>query len=228
MSANDNYQQMKRILYLLLPFILAAGLTACSESTEENTEFANWQERNETFMRDTLAHANRAVAAAKAQWGDAWEEHCDWRVYPSFKNTEGGVTTWQDSIAVRVVEHGTGSGFPLATDSVRVSYAGRLIPSDSYPTGYIFDHTGIGTKIEDIMDSRYEVTAMMHAGSVIEGWTTALLRMRIGDYWRVFIPANMAYGSTATTSGIPASSTLIFDIRLKAFYRVGSIPSPWK
>ena len=218
---------MKRILHALLPLALAAGFAACSETSEENTEYANWPERNETFMRDTLNFAKRAVAAAQAQWGDDWEAHCDWRVYPSFQNAEGGLTSWQDSIAVRVVERGNGSGFPLATDSVRVTYAGRLIPTDSYAEGYIFDHSGMGTQIADIMDTRYEVPAMFRAGSVIEGWTTALLRMRIGDYWRVFIPANMAYGTTGAT-GIPTNSTLVFDMRLKAFYRVGTVPPSWK
>lgn len=203
------------------------GFCACSETSEENNEFENWAARNETFMRDTLAHANRAVAAAKAQWGEAWEEHCDWRVYPSFQNTEGGVTTWEDSIAVRVIERGTGSGYPLATDSVRVTYAGRLMPSKSYAEGYIFNHTGMGNTIDEIMDKHFEVSVNMHAMGVIEGWSTALFRMRIGDYWRVFIPANMAYGETGSSGSIPGNSTLVFDMRLKAFYRAGTTPPAW-
>lgn len=219
---------MKNIIHLLLLLAVAAGFCACSETSEENTEFENWEARNTTFMLDTLAHAKSAIAAAKSQWGDAWEEHCEWRVFPSFQNTTGGVTTWKDSIAVKVIESGTGSGYPLATDSVRVSYAGRLIPSKSYANGYIFDHTGMGTTIEDIMDKRFEVTTTFLAMGVIEGRSTALFHMRIGDYWRVFIPANMAYGETGSSSGgIPANSTLVFDMRLKAFYRVGTNPPAW-
>lgn len=217
---------MRKFIHMLLLMAVSAGFCACSETSEESNEFENWEARNTTFMLDTLAYANRAVAAAKAQWGDAWEEHCDWRVFPSFQNTTGGVTTWKDSIAVRIIEHGTGSGYPLATDSVRLSYAGRLIPSKSYENGYIFDHTGMGTTIEEIMDKKFEVSTNFHTMGVIEGWSTALFHMRIGDYWRVFIPANMAYGETGSST-IPGNSTLIFDMRLKAFYRVGAVPPAW-
>ena len=36
----------------------------------------------------------------------------------------------------------------------------------------------------------------------------------------------MAYGESGSSS-IPGHSTLIFDMRLKAFYRVGSVPPVW-
>lgn len=218
---------MKKLLYLFALILGVASIWSCKETSDEVFEFENWQERNTVYMKDTLALANREVAAAKAQWGDAWEEHCDWRVYPSYCVTTGGKTTWEDSIAVHVIEHGTGSGCPLYTDSVRVTYAGRLIPSPSYPTtGYLFDHTGLSNKVNEIMDSRFEVPASFKTSNLVEGFTTALLHMRIGDYWRVFIPANMGYG-TSGTDNIPGYSTLIFDMRLKAYYRTGTKPDKW-
>lgn len=220
---------MKRLLYLLVALLaLTTTLVACKETNDESTEFDNWQERNAVFMRDTLAYANRLVAAAKAQWGADWEEHCDWRVYPSYCVAEGGKTTWEDSIAVHVIEHGKGSGCPLYTDSVRVSYAGRLMPTTSYAMGYVFDHTGVSTKVHEIMDPRFEVPATFKTSNLVEGFTTALLHMHIGDYWRVFIPSNMAYGASGSNSGIPAYSTLVFDMRLKAYYRVGTMPDKWQ
>lgn len=220
---------MKHLLYILAVVCSLSAFVACQETSDEVYEFENWQQRNITYMRDTLALANRAVAAAKAQWGDAWEDHCEWRVYPSYLNAPGGKTTWEDSIAVHVIEQGKGSGCPLYTDSVRVVYAGRLIPSPSYPeTGYCFDHTGMSNKYQEVMDTRYEVPTTFKTSNVIEGWTTALLHMHIGDYWRVFIPSNMAYGTSGTNSGIPAYSTLIFDMRLKAYYRVGAKPDKWQ
>lgn len=220
---------MKKLLYLFaLILSLSATLVACQETSDEVNEFENWQERNALFMRDTLAFANRQVAAAKAQWGDAWEEHCDWRVYPSYLTTTGGKTTWEDSIAVHVINHGTGSGCPMYTDSVRVTYAGRLMPSASYPVGYMFDHTGVSTKVQEVMDTRFEIPATFKTSNLVEGFTTALLHMHIGDYWRVFIPSNMGYGADGTKSGIPAYSTLVFDMRLKAYYRTGTKPDRWQ
>lgn len=214
-------KNMKKLLYLFAAVIGLAAFAACSETSDETFEFENWQERNETYFRDTLALANREVAAAKAQWGDAWEDHCDWRVYPSYCIAEGGQHTWQDSIAVHVIEQGKGSGCPLYTDSVRVTYAGRLITSPTYPEdGFMFDHSGIGTKVSEVMDSRYETPAAFKASTLVEGFTTALLHMHIGDYWRVFIPANMGYG-TSGSANIPGYSNLIFDMRLKSYKRTG-------
>ena len=212
---------MKKILYILVAIFSLSAFVACTETSEENTEFDNWQERNETAFRDTLARANREVAAAKAQWGDAWEEHCDWRTYASYCVAPGGKHTWEDSIAVHVIEHGTGSGCPLYTDSVRVTYAGRLMPSDSYPIdGFMFDHSGLGNKVSDVMDPRFDTPAAFKVSGLVEGFTTALLHMHIGDYWRVFMPSNMGYG-TSGTQNIPGYSNLIFDMRLKSYKRAG-------
>ena len=42
--------------------------------------------------------------------------------------------------------------------------------------------------------------------------------MHIGDTWRIYVPAALGYGSV-TKTGIPAYSTLVFDITLNSFYR---------
>lgn len=219
---------MKKLLYLLSLVLGMTAVVACQETSDEVNEFENWRPRNEAYFKDTLAYANRQIAAAKAQWGDDWEQHCDWRAYPSYCVGTGGKVTWEDSIAVHVITRGEGSGCPLYTDSVRVTYAGRLIPSPSYPTtGFLFDHSGLSNKIGEIMDTRFEVPASFLTSNLVEGFTTALLHMHIDDYWRVFIPSNMGYG-TSGTDNIPGYSCLIFDMRLKGYYRIGSKPQPWK
>ena len=49
--------------------------------------------------------------------------------------------------------------------------------------------------------------------SFTEGFGTALQYMVPGDDWMVYIPSELAYGSTAS-SAIPAYSTLLFRIHM--------------
>jgi peptidylprolyl isomerase len=48
---------------------------------------------------------------------------------------------------------------------------------------------------------------------VIDGWQIALQQMHVGDKWVIYIPHEMGYGSKAC-AGIPACSTLIFEVEL--------------
>jgi peptidylprolyl isomerase len=48
---------------------------------------------------------------------------------------------------------------------------------------------------------------------VIKGWTEGVQLMKVGDKYRFFIPANLAYGNSATGSITPGS-TLIFEVEL--------------
>lgn len=50
---------------------------------------------------------------------------------------------------------------------------------------------------------------------LIGGWKIAIPQMRVGDKWRIYVPAEQGYGSKGT-DGIPRNSTLIFEIELVA------------
>ncbi len=49
--------------------------------------------------------------------------------------------------------------------------------------------------------------------TVIKGWTEGLQLMKIGDTYRFWIPANLAYGTRPTRPGVPAGM-LVFDVEL--------------
>jgi len=56
-------------------------------------------------------------------------------------------------------------------------------------------------------------TFKLGAGQVIRGWDIGIAGMSVGGERRITIPAHLAYGSKAQ-SGIPANSTLMFDVKM--------------
>ena len=57
----------------------------------------------------------------------------------------------------------------------------------------------------------------MAVRGVVHGFSTALMNMRRGDYYRVYIPYQLGYGLTDNGT-IPGGSTLIFEIRMVDFW----------
>lgn len=192
-------QRILMLAWAVLMVLPMALLTSCSESDEEITEFDNWQERNDTYFKEVY---NRAKSSSTGEW----------KVFAQWSLNEEMATKAEDHIVVQVLETGTGSGCPIFTDSVSIHYSGRLMPSASYPEGYEFDKSWSGTFNAAI--------SKPYSGSVnsfVDGFATALQNMHIGDHWRVYIPYRLGYGSSS--GSIPAYSTLIFDLRLVAYYK---------
>lgn len=225
--------RLSSLVFAVFSLLVTVGFTACSETDEvEDTQYANWQERNTAYFKSVLRTAATRVAEAKATYGDAWESHCEWRVFRNYSLTDNAAATYGDSIAVRVLRQGTGSGCPYSTDSVRVNFLGRLIPNElstdptSRTVGKAIAYTGSSADSATIFSTEYCTPNMRLVSNNIDGFTTALLHMHIGDLWCVYMPQELGYAATAT-SGIPAYSTLIYDIELKAYYRKGVSPSDW-
>jgi len=198
---------IKNYIHLLASLLVAVATVACSESNESNDEFADWQNRNDTFFSSLY---QSAVSAAQS-------DDSEWKVFRKWSLTDMTSADADDHIVVKVIEKGNGSGCPLYTDSVRVHYRGRLIPSDSYPQGYVFDESFTGE-----LDTATAQPTLFAVGGVVSGLATALQKMHIGDRWLVYIPYNLGYGESDSGS-VPAYSTLIFDVTLTAYYRPGNL-----
>jgi len=218
--------RISKYIFLLMMSVIA--LASCSEDDNTVDEYANWQERNEQAFADTLAYAKAQISAGSNQWKVIRKWSLNNQTPNTMTNQDGSITTTPltykdcDNIIVQVLEEGKGSGCPMYTDSVKVSYRGRLLGTDTYPAGYVFDKNFEGTYNKATAQlSKFAVSGL------VDGFTTALLNMHIGDHWLVYIPYQLGYGTTESSSStIPAYSMLRFEIVLDSYYRVGqTVPS---
>lgn len=130
---------------------------------------------------------NRGKAGENKQLGEA---------FLSQNSSENGVQTTTSGLQYKVLEPGTGSANPSASDSVSVHYHGTLID---------------GTVFDSSVDRGEPITFGLN--QVIKGWTEGLQLMVEGEKTRLFIPSELAYGNRAAGKIAPGS-TLIFDVEL--------------
>ena len=200
-------------------FIMAlAGIismTSCSESDEEE-EFANWQSKNESYFTQIYTQAETAIKS-----GDN-----SWKIIPVYSKDASSAKYMSDYIVAHVETEGTGTESPIYSDQVRVHYRGNFIPSKSHSNGFQFDSSWTGEyNLKTMMPSSFSVS-----GTIL-GFTTALMNMHKGDRWTVYVPYNLAYGTSdytpkdsqgnVTGSTIPAYSMLKFDLTLIDFIHKG-------
>lgn len=193
---------MKRVLFLFSLACLTTLFVACSEENDTVEEFPNWQENNDKYFNSLYSEASQRIAA-----GDkSWKILRKWSLQDSIHaNTD-------NYVIAHVLEQGQGESSPLFTDSVAVIYSGRLLPSTSYPTGFVFDQSFV----DDFNPQTAAARGFRVSSNIVDGFATALQQMHCGDRWEVYIPANLGYGTAGNSSaGVPGHSVLIFDMMLK-------------
>lgn len=159
---------------------------------------------------------------------DVWEKYKDWR--------EANVTYFDEQ---RFMMDGTGNVYQTLTPAWNTSanVLIRYLNDRSKTVGNLspmlnstVDVKYIGRLYNDVpFDSSFRMTASYgdslfrtQPSNVIQGWTIALMNMRVGDSARVIIPYNLGYGASGSGSAIPPYSTLVFDVKLVdiPFYEV--------
>lgn len=134
--------------------------------------------------------AQKAVAMAEGQENLAAGE-----AFLAENGAREGVTTTESGLQYEVIVAGDGE-MPTLEDTVTTHYHGTLID------GEVFD-----SSVDRGQPASFPVSG------VISGWTEALQLMPVGSKWRLFVPADLAYGSQQR-GPIPANSTLIFEVEL--------------
>jgi FKBP-type peptidyl-prolyl cis-trans isomerase len=107
-----------------------------------------------------------------------------------------GVVTTASGLQYQVIRSGSGAS-PKAADTVKVHYEGKLLD------GTVFDSS-----------IKRNEPAEFPVNGVIPGWTEALQLMKVGDKWRLFIPAKLAYGAKGAGGAIGPNAVLTFEVEL--------------
>lgn len=220
---------MKRnFLYLALVLLPFSWLVSCKEEDDTYDAYANWPARNADYFAQIAAEARDSIANAKALYGSRWEEYCRWRMFRSTTKSPNASGSLTDSICVYIEQRGTGEGCPAWTDTVRVSYRGYLMPTQTLNNGVwseerlVFSQSFTGD-----LNSQIAVPAKMAVSSAVAGFATALQYMHEGDIWWVYIPSDLAYGDQSSGSVLPYS-TLTFYTNLVTYYGAGQEALDWK
>ncbi|QDV24068.1 FKBP-type peptidyl-prolyl cis-trans isomerase [Aureliella helgolandensis] len=110
--------------------------------------------------------------------------------------SKDGVQETDTGLQYQVIKSGNGAT-PTTASTVSVHYEGKLV------NGEVFD-----SSIARGEPTSFPVTR------VIPGWTQALLRMKVGDKWRLFIPPELAYGENGSPPVIGPNEALVFEVEL--------------
>ncbi|MDP2506709.1 FKBP-type peptidyl-prolyl cis-trans isomerase [Oceanobacter sp. 3_MG-2023] len=109
-----------------------------------------------------------------------------------------GVTVTDSGLQYEVMTAVDGDAAqPTAADTVSVHYHGTLID------GTVFD-----SSVERGEPVQFPL------GNVIPGWTEGVQLMKVGEKFKFFIPAELAYGARSPSPKIPANSALVFEVEL--------------
>ena len=170
------------------------GLTADSIATERLTQ----------GLRDALAgkvamtandQENIANFVKSARNNMAETNRTAAKTFLAENGKKKDVVTTASGLQYHVINAGEGAP-PKSTDEVTVNYRGTLLDGTEFDSSY-----------------KRGQPASFPVNGVIPGWQEALVLMKPGSKWELFIPPNLAYDVNSPPS-IPPGSMLKFEVEL--------------
>lgn len=152
-------------------------------------------------MQETLVAFQKEFMAKRKQVQEelAIKDKAAGEAFLAANKDKPGVVCLPDGLQYIVETNGTGP-MPAGNDTVSVDYRGTLIDGTEFDSSY-----------------KRGKPAEFPVNGVIHGWTEALEKMHVGSKWKLFIPAELAYGEQGRP-GIPPNSVLIFDVELLSLH----------
>lgn len=167
----------------------AAFMQAIEDAFADAPPLLNQQQMREVVTGMQNAHrAQRENEANKAL--------DEGRTFLENNKTKSGVISLASGLQYKVIKAGTGIQ-PKKGATVMVHYKGTLINGREFDNSY---KRGQPMKFS--------------LNSTFKGFQEALLLMKEGAIWQIFIPAELAYGKRGAGSMIGPNETLIFEIEL--------------
>jgi FKBP-type peptidyl-prolyl cis-trans isomerase FklB len=122
---------------------------------------------------------------------------------------EKGVVTTASGLQYKIIAPGDRKAPAVVpTDAVTVQYRGKLLDGSEFDSTY----------------SRGAPVSFAVNG-VIPGWQEALVLMKPGAKWQLFVPPELGYGA-GPKPGIPGGSLLVFDVELLSVKPSGAPAAP--
>ncbi len=152
----------------------------------------------EEVMRDTLTKfQTKMMTEAKAEFDKvAGANKAKSDAFMAANRAKKGIVALPSGVQYRVIEDGTGRQV-TATSEVTVHYRGSLSDGLEFDSSFA---RGEPVKFK--------------VNEVIKGWQEALPRMKVGDHWQIFVPAELAYGERGQAPRIGPNQALVFDIKV--------------
>lgn len=173
------------------------GVTVNPEAFQAGLEDALKQAKPR-FTQDEVIAAIQSIQTMQADKDNAVakENYEKGQAFLAENAKKEGVTVTESGLQYIVSEAGDGES-PAANSNVLVHYRGTLINGEEFDSSYARGQP-----------------ARFSPGGVIPGFREALLAMKPGAKWRVFIPSELAYGERGPGGKIGPNETLIFDLEL--------------
>ena len=112
--------------------------------------------------------------------------------------TKEGVTTLESGLQYKVLKAGDGKK-PTLEDTVECHYRGLFVNGNEFDSSY-----------HNQQPAKFKVAEM------IPGWRQALPLMPTGSRWKLYVPAQLAYGEHGKGGSIGPNTALIFEVELLA------------
>lgn len=155
-----------------------------------------YSEQESKSIREAFVSELRAKA--KAQYEKvAARNKAKGEAFLAANKNKPGVKTTASGLQYKVIKQGTGP-HPGPNDTAEVEYTGTFINGKKFDASA--DHKGGGP-------------STIPLANVIPGFREGLELMQVGGHYKLYIPADLAYGEQPQ-NGFPPNATIIFDVKL--------------